>query len=173
MLFSDRNMKKVYVVIVVFLLGVAVLLWFRFGRRPAGVPATAVLISGNYIDCVSSKLPIGHPCSVYNGWSGKVLDEKPLVERLKSISSTPWRSAIDCGRTSTRNPDPKVAECGLAAFKNHKSFYVQYYSPDTTFSFAYGLAGDAKGNVFSIVYQDFPFPSIASSRHAKLVDQNH
>lgn len=170
---SGVSMKQVYVIIVFLALCAIVLAWRRFGVRPAGVPSTAVRVDGNYIDCISHKLPVEHPCTVYKGSTGEVLDNQPITARLKFLSSRHGGSLTDCGRTPTRNPDPLVSECGQAAFQNRKPFYVQYYSTLAVFSFAYGLAGDANGNVSSVVYDSMGFPSVAPTRHTQVLDQNH
>ena len=40
------------------------------------------------------------------------------------------------------------------------------------FHFSYGLAADAAGNVFSVMYHDRGFPPVALNRHMRLMDEN-
>jgi hypothetical protein len=51
---------------------------------------------------------------------------------------------------------------------------LEYSGPiNRPFRSAYGLAGDAAGNVFSVVYDGRGFPPVALNRHMRLMDDNH
>ena len=145
--------------------------------RPANVPKIAVLVNGDYIAC-TPPLPeeekIGeinqHPCTVYNGSTGEVMGRDALEVRLRDIASRKGGSAIDCGQSSTRPTDARISECVQKAFQNGKAFFVRY---DTAAAFSHGLAGDADGNVSSVVYDLRTFPAIAATRFTQLFDGNH
>src|SRR5262249_53229670 len=112
--------------IVVVALGVltlaGALLSRRRSGRPAGVPATAAFVDGKYIDCMPGSWGFGGPCKVYDSTSGKLVDTDPFSIRLGAFSKQQGGSPIDCGKTSSKAADPKVAECVQAAFKRHSPF---------------------------------------------------
>ncbi|MGC2612330.1 MAG: hypothetical protein WA320_19810 [Candidatus Sulfotelmatobacter sp.] len=93
-----------------------------------------------------------------------------FVERLKTIGG---EHATDCGTTSSAEPEDSVAACGLKAFRDHKQFFLGYYAHYGVMGFAYGLAGDASGNVFVITYQVRAFPTVAPTRRTQIMDDNH
>jgi hypothetical protein len=54
------------------------------------------------------------------------------------------------------------------------SFFLGYYTRyGEVLGFAYGLAGDASGNVFVVSYQARAFPAVAPTRHTQVMDDNH
>jgi hypothetical protein len=100
--------------------------------------------------------------------------EHVFTERLKVISSQGHGHPIDCGTTFSNKPEESVSACGLKAFQDHKSFFLGYNARYGTYlGFAYGLAGDAMGNVFTVSYQVRTFPPVAPDRHTQLMDDNH
>src|SRR5712671_5309649 len=97
--------------------------------------------------------------------------DRVFTERLKALGGV---HAADCGATSSARPDISVATCGLKAFQEHKPFFLGYYTHyGKELDFAYGLAGNANGNVFAVSYQTRAFPSVAPTKHTKLLDDNH
>ena len=100
--------------------------------------------------------------------------EDVYTERLKAISSQGHGHPIDCGTTSSNKPEDSVSACGLKAFQDHKPFFLGYNtSYGSSLGFAYGLAGDAIGNVFAVTYQARAFPPVAPNRHTQLMDDSH
>jgi hypothetical protein len=97
--------------------------------------------------------------------------DRVFSERLKTIGGG---HATDCGTTSSAKPEDSVAACGLKAFQDHKPFFLGYYTRyGAVLGFAYGLAGDASGNVFVVSYQARAFPAVAPTRHTQVMDDNH
>lgn len=94
-----------------------------------------------------------------------------FIERLKTIAGG---HATDCGTTSPAKPDDSVAACGLKAFQNDNPFFLGYYTHyGSVLDFAYGIAGDASGNVFVVTYQARAYPPVAPTRHTQVMDENH
>lgn len=142
--------------------------------RPANVPATAVRVNGDYIACVP-RLPEEaevneHPCTVYSGSTGQVMGRDALEERLRDVASRKGGPVIDCGEASTRTPDAHMSECVQKAFQNGTAFFVRY---DTARAFSHGLAGDADGNISSVVFDLRGFPLVVANRFTQLFDANH
>ncbi len=136
------------------------------------VPSTAVRIGGNYIDCIPHSSFLEQPCKVYDGSTGRVLDL--LTERLRLISSTPGGAPpVDCGTASMSKANPRVAECGQAALQDRKPFFAQYRNDIAQFTYAYGVASDANGNVSWMVYSSREFPSVPPTPRTQLLDENH
>jgi len=154
------------------LLGIIV--WQKRSGRPSNVPATAVLVDGTYVDCVTSASPWGQPCKIYDRSTGKILDVDPFTVRLKAYSSSRGGSVVDCGRTSAKNPDAGVAECAKKAFQNHSPFIAQYLVAafSGVFTNAYGISGDADGGVAEAAYDSRGFPSVPPTRRTELLDGN-
>jgi hypothetical protein len=98
--------------------------------------------------------------------------DRVFRERLKAIAGG---NAADCGNTPSNGPQDTVATCGLNAFQDHKPFFLGYYTRyGTVLGFAYGLAADSEGSVFSVTYQNMrAFPAVAPNRHTRLEDDNH
>lgn len=96
---------------------------------------------------------------------------KIFLERLKAIAGT---GANDCGTTSSDKPDSSVSVCGSAAFQGHKAFFLSYSIQDRAdILVAYGLAGNATGDVFAVNYLFRGFPGVPPDRHTQLLDDNH
>jgi hypothetical protein len=92
---------------------------------------------------------------------------KIFLERLRTISG---KDANDCGTTSSTKPDASVSGCGLEAFQDHKAFFLGYYEEPW---FAYGLASNSAGDLFTVTYQLRRFPAVAPNRHTQLMDDNY
>ncbi len=96
---------------------------------------------------------------------------KVFLERLRTTSG---KEPNDCGTTASTQPDPSVFDCGLKAFKDHKAFFLGYYTQyGEAVWFAYGLAANSAGSVFVVTYQLQAFPAVAPTRHTQLMDDNH
>jgi hypothetical protein len=100
--------------------------------------------------------------------------EKQLIgKRLKSLSASNGGNAVDCGSTSMNRPDGKVSICAKAAFQDRKPFYILY--PGNTFGFfslAYGLAGDAVGNVYEVEYDSRGLLHLGLRKNSQVFDHN-
>jgi hypothetical protein len=148
------------------------LLWKQRRGRPGGVPATAVLVDDQYIDCIQMPSGFGEPCKIYDGTSEKLVDTDPFSIRLNTFSKQHGGSPTDCGRTSGRAADVKVAECVRASFNGHTPFTAQYIFDLGSFTYAYGIAGDAGGRVAEAIYDSRGFAGVAPSQRTQLLDAN-
>jgi hypothetical protein len=167
-----RRRIALIVVALAVLAFVGALAWKRCFGRPAGVPATATLVDGHYIDCIQISSMFGVPCKVYDG-TGKLVDITPLPLRLGAFSKQQGGSPIDCGKTSSKAPDAKVAECVQAAFRHHSPFTAQYIIIDFgAFTYAYGIAGNSGGSVVELTYDSRGFPNIPPNKRTQLLDGN-
>lgn len=79
-------------------------------------------------------------------------EDQLLSEKLLSLSSSNNGSQVDCGDTVMYKPDEKLTACVTTAFDNHKPFHALYAGPARFFKSAYGLAGDADGNIYEVLY---------------------
>ena len=78
-------------------------------------------------------------------------EDQLISSKLTSLSASNGGEPIDCGSTTTNRPEGKVSVCAKAAFEGRKPFYVFYSDHDDGPShIAYGLAGDAVGNVYEV-----------------------
>jgi len=98
-----------------------------------------------------------------------------FVKRLQEISARRGGQVVNCGFTGMNHPDNSVTECGQSAFGQHRPFFLgyEYRVWDEPVQSGYGLAGDATGNVFGVIYHDRGFPPVAINRHMQLMDDNH
>jgi hypothetical protein len=100
--------------------------------------------------------------------------DRVFTDRLKTMSAPEGGHAIDCGITTANRPESSVAACGQKAFEQHTPFFLGYETLfRDTITFAYGMAGDATGRVFSMTYQGRAYPPVALNRHMQLMDGNH
>lgn len=100
--------------------------------------------------------------------------DRVFTDRLKTMSAQRGGHAIDCGITSANRPENSVAACGQKAFEQRQPFVLAYETIfGDTLSFAYGLAGDASGDVFAVSYQGLGYPPVALNRHMQVMDDNH
>lgn len=169
---AQRRLVLFVVTAVAVLAVVSALFWRRHVSRPAGVPITAVLLDGQYIDCARTSPGLGEACKIYDGRSGKLLDTDPFSIRLRTFSKQQGGSSTDCGKTPSSAPDKTVAECVQAAFGRHSSFTAQYVTNWGTFTYAYGIAGDASGNVAISTYDSRGFPDVIPNKRTQLLDGN-
>jgi hypothetical protein len=95
-----------------------------------------------------------------------------FVERLKTIASQAGGRVIECGiESANQNETAEVGACGPRAFQDHNPFFLGH---ETAFrGFAYGLAGDAAGNVFQVIYDSRGYPPVAPNGRMRLMDDNH
>src|SRR5262249_38712153 len=101
-----------------------------------------------------------------------LVDTNPFAIRLGAFSKQQGGSPTDCGRTSSRAPDARVAECVQAAFRHHSPFTAQYITDFGTFTYAYGIAGNAGGKVAEATYDSRGFPGVSPNKRTRLLDGN-
>ncbi len=100
-------------------------------------------------------------------------DEQLISKRLTSLSASNGGKTVDCGSTTMNRPDGKVSLCIRAAFEGLKPFYVLYSG--TTFGFfrfAYGLAGDAVGNIYEVEYDSRGLLRFGLGKKSQVYDDN-
>src|SRR5262249_12839272 len=91
--------------------------------------------------------------------------------RLRLVSSEHGGRPSDCVTSFAKFGS--VDGCARKNFEKGKPFFLGYHNPQNArFVFAYGLAADARGNVFVIVYQERGFPPVVLNRHMRLMDDN-
>ena len=119
-----KRIALIFVIALAVVIVAGALAWKRRTGRPAAVLSTAVLVDGQYIDCIQTTSSFGEPCKVYDGTSGKLVDTNPnpFSIRLSAFSKQQGGSPTDCGKTSTRAPAAKVAACVQEAFRSHSPF---------------------------------------------------
>jgi len=78
--------------------------------------------------------------------------DRLIDEKLVSLSSPNGGRTIDCGSTTINKPEDKVSLCARTAFEDRKPFHVLYSRPFGFFHYAYGMAGDAEGNVYEVLF---------------------
>lgn len=167
-----RRIALIVVIALAVLAFTCAVAWKQRSGRPAGVPTAAVLVDGQYIDCVQTESGSGEPCKVYDGQSGKTIETNPLSIRLGAFSKQQGGSPTDCGKTSSKAPNAHVAECVQTAFRRHSPFIAQYITDFGLFTYAYGIAGDAGGRVAEASYDSRGFPSVPPNKRTQLLDGN-
>ena len=167
-----RRIALGIVITLAFLTFAGALAWKQSGSRPPGVPATAVLVDGQYLDCIQIESRFQEPCKVYDGRSGKLIGTDPFSLRLGALSKQQGGSPTDCGKTSIKAPDAHVAECVQAAFRRHSPFTAQYTTAFGSFIYAYGVTGDAGGKIAEATYDSRGFPSVPPNKRTRLLDGN-
>ena len=95
-----------------------------------------------------------------------------IAGKLKSLSSSKGGHTIDCGTSSLNRPDDHLSVCAEAAFRDRKPFYILYTAPSGFFEFAYGLAGDAVGNVYEVQYDSRGLLHLGSGKRSQVFDAN-
>lgn len=96
-----------------------------------------------------------------------------LNERLISLSSSDGGRPIDCGSTAMNKPEATQSLCAQSAFEAGKPFHVTYSGPVFVFvHYAYGLAGDAGGNVYEVVYDSRGLLNLGLGRRSEVFDDN-
>ncbi len=148
---------------------VVALTWKK--RRPANVPAAAVLVNGSYIECPRSHWGFGVACKVYDGSTGQLLNADPFAIRLKVLATKHGGAFVDCGKTSFNAVKKSVAECAKAALQNRKPFAAEYITDwGGGLSAGYAVLGDADGNVASATYDSRGFPDVRPTTRTELFD---
>lgn len=167
-----RRIAVTVVIALAILTSVGALVWKQRTGRPAGVPASAVLVDGHYIHCMQMPWGFGEPCKIYDGKSGKLVDTNPFSIRLGAFSKQQGGTPTDCGKTSSKAPDARVAECVQAAFRRRSPFNAEYIGDFGLFTYAYGIAGDAGGKVAEASYDSRGFPGVPPNKRTQLLDGN-
>jgi hypothetical protein len=99
--------------------------------------------------------------------------EDQLVGRkLASLSASNGGEPIDCGSTTTNRPEGKVSVCAEGAFEDRKPFYILYSNKLGAFKFAYGLAGDAVGNIYEVEYDSRGLLNLGLGKKSQVFDDN-
>ncbi|HTQ59507.1 MAG TPA: hypothetical protein VMI32_04745 [Candidatus Solibacter sp.] len=95
-----------------------------------------------------------------------------IGSRLTSLSASNGGNPTDCGSTTLNRPDAKTTACAQAAFQDRKPFHILYYSAFGFFKSAYGLAGDANGNVYEVEYDSRGLLNLALGKRSQVYDGN-
>lgn len=95
-----------------------------------------------------------------------------IGSRLTSLSASDGGNPTDCGSTTLNRPDAKITACAKAAFQDRKPFHILYYSAFGFFKSAYGLAGDANGNVYEVEYDSRGLLNLGLGQGSKVYDSN-
>jgi hypothetical protein len=96
-----------------------------------------------------------------------------LGSRLTALSASSGGKPIDCGSTTMNRPEGKVAVCAKAAFEDRKPFYISYSgTPFAFFKFAYGMAGDAVGNIYEVEYDSRGLLHLGLGKRSQVFDGN-
>jgi hypothetical protein len=100
-------------------------------------------------------------------------NKRVITERLKTLAAGNGGEVIDCGKLATSGKTDGMSGCAKQAFKDGKPFYFRYYWRGVD-SFGYsGLAGDANGNVFEVVYDSAGWPKLGAPNDLQLLDDGH
>jgi hypothetical protein len=98
--------------------------------------------------------------------------DRLISERLRSLSSSDGGQIIDCGSTTMNKPGDKASLCARAALGNGKPFHLLYSGPTGFFHSAYGLAGDAVGNVYAVEYDSRGLLHLGLGKRSRVFDGN-
>jgi hypothetical protein len=98
--------------------------------------------------------------------------DRLVDDRLRSLSSPDSGQTIDCGSTTMNKPADKASLCARAAFGEGKPFHVLYSGPTGFFHSAYGLAGDAVGNVYTVEYDSRGLLNLGLQKRSQIFDGN-
>jgi hypothetical protein len=99
-------------------------------------------------------------------------EDQLVSSKLASLSASNGGEPIDCGNTTTNRPEGKVSVCGKAAFENRKPFHILYSSAIGSLKFAYGLAGDAVGNIYEVDYDSRGLLHLGLRKNSQVFDDN-
>jgi hypothetical protein len=100
-------------------------------------------------------------------------DEQLIRKSLTSLSASSGGKPVDCGSTGMNRLDGKVSLCAKAAFEDRKPFYVLYSGTTSGFfRFAYGLAGDAAGNIYEVEYDSRGLLRFGLGKKSQVYDDN-
>jgi len=95
-----------------------------------------------------------------------------IGSRLTSLSASNGSNPTDCGSTTLNRPDAKITACAKAAFQDRKPFHILYYSAFEFFESAYGLAGDANGNVYEVEYASRGLLNLGLGKRSQVFNGN-
>jgi len=98
--------------------------------------------------------------------------EQLTEPRLASLSASKGGNPIDCGTSNLSESDPKATACASVALQNHKPFRILYSRPSGFFQSAYGLAGDADGNLYELQYDSRGLLNLGLRKNSKVFDGN-
>lgn len=99
--------------------------------------------------------------------------DQAINERLTALSSPNGGRTIDCGTTTMDKPDDKVSHCVWTAFGDKKPFRALYSRPFFgLFHSAYGLAGDAEGNIYEVLYDSRGLLNLSLGKKSQVFDDN-
>ena len=99
--------------------------------------------------------------------------DRLIDDRLRSLSSPDGGQTIDCGSTTMNNPGAKASLCARAALGDGKPFHLLYSGPTGFFHSAYGLAGDAVGNVYAVEYDSRGLLHLGLGKNSQVFDGDH
>lgn len=99
-------------------------------------------------------------------------EDQLVSSKLASLSASNGGEPIDCGSTTTNRPEGKVSVCAEAAFEDRKPFYILYSNKLGAFKFAYGLAGDAVGNIYEVEYDSRGLLHLGLGKKSQVFDDN-
>ena len=72
--------------------------------------------------------------------------------QLKTLASKDGKKPVDCDNADSMLTTDAMAECAITAFEAKRAFYLRYYR-QYSHSFGFGgFAGDAAGDVYTILY---------------------
>jgi hypothetical protein len=69
-------------------------------------------------------------------------------------------------------PDDKLRLCAINALDNRNPFHVLYSGPLGFFQHAYGLAGDAEGNVYEVLYDSRGLLNLGLGKNSRAFNEN-
>ena len=69
-------------------------------------------------------------------------------------------------------PEDNISLCAKTAFAERKPFHVLYSRPFGFFQYAYGLAGDAEGNVYEVLYDSRGLLHFGLGKKSQVFDDN-
>jgi hypothetical protein len=99
-------------------------------------------------------------------------EDQLVSSKLTSLSVSNGGEPIDCGSTTTNRPEGKVSVCAKAAFEHRKPFYILYSGVFGSRKFAYGLAGDAAGNIYKVEYDSRGLLHLGLGKKSQVFDDN-
>ncbi|MFZ0523242.1 MAG: hypothetical protein WAL95_19585 [Candidatus Acidiferrales bacterium] len=99
-------------------------------------------------------------------------EDQLVHEKLLSLSSSDNGSPVDCGNTVMYKPDEKLTACVRTAFDEHRPFHALYSGSVRFFKSAYGLAGDAGGNVYEVLYDSRGLLNLGLGKTSQVFDDN-
>lgn len=95
-----------------------------------------------------------------------------INKKLSSLSSPDSGRTIDCGSTIMNKPANGVSLCAETAFAERKPFHVLYSRQYGFFQFSYGLAADADGNAYEVLYDSSGLLHFALGKKSQVFDDN-